>query len=69
VVIGVTVEDLEATYAYCVSEGCEITTEPMDEAWGERVFAFTDPFGYEWEFSHPISDMGEEEGAAAPKRS
>jgi uncharacterized glyoxalase superfamily protein PhnB len=69
VVIGVTVEDLEAIYASCVSEECEITTEPMDEAWGERVFACTDPFGYEWGFSHPISDMGEEEGAAAVKRS
>ena len=60
---------MEATYEYCVSEGCEITTEPMDEVWGERVFACLNPFGYEWEFSHPTSDMSQEEGAAAVKRS
>jgi uncharacterized glyoxalase superfamily protein PhnB len=56
-VIGLEVDDLGATYAYCTETRCEITCEPMDEAWGERVFACLDPFGYEWEFSHPIAEM------------
>jgi uncharacterized glyoxalase superfamily protein PhnB len=58
VVIGLPVEDLDATYAYCVSAGCEITCEPMDEAWGERVFTCLDPFGFEWEFAVPIPGGG-----------
>jgi catechol 2,3-dioxygenase-like lactoylglutathione lyase family enzyme len=55
VAIGLGVEDLEATLAYCQAAGCEITCEPVDEAWGDRVFECIDPFGYLWEFSHPIA--------------
>jgi uncharacterized glyoxalase superfamily protein PhnB len=69
VAIGMAVDDLEATYAYCAEAGCEITCEPMDEAWGDRVFACLDPFGYEWEFSVPIADMPAEEGLAAVRAS
>jgi uncharacterized glyoxalase superfamily protein PhnB len=45
VVVGLPVEQLDATYAYCMSAGCEITCEPMDEAWCERVFSCVDPSG------------------------
>jgi uncharacterized glyoxalase superfamily protein PhnB len=55
VAIGLGVEDLDATFAYCKAAGCEITCEPMDEAWGDWVFECVDPFGYQWEFSHPIA--------------
>jgi catechol 2,3-dioxygenase-like lactoylglutathione lyase family enzyme len=55
VAIGLGVEDLDATLAYCKAAGCEITCEPVDEAWGDRVFECLDPFGYLWEFSHPIA--------------
>jgi uncharacterized glyoxalase superfamily protein PhnB len=65
VVIGLPVGDLDATYAYCVSAGCEITCEPMDEAWGERVFSCLDPFGFEWEFSVPIPGARPADGTAA----
>ena len=54
VAIGLGVDDLESTYRYCQDAGCEITGEPVDEAWGDRVFECTDPFGYVWEFSQPI---------------
>jgi uncharacterized glyoxalase superfamily protein PhnB len=63
------VEDLDATYAYCLAAGCEITTAPMDEAWGERIFACLDPFGYEWEFSHPIARLAPAEATAAVRES
>lgn len=69
VVIGLGVDDLEATYAYCSEAGCEITCEPMDEAWGERVFACLDPFGYEWEFSHPIAGMEPADATSAVRAS
>jgi uncharacterized glyoxalase superfamily protein PhnB len=68
VVIGLGVEDLEATYDYCVETGCKITSEPRDEPWGERVFTCLDPFGYEWEFTVPIPDF-EGEGTAAAEAS
>jgi uncharacterized glyoxalase superfamily protein PhnB len=65
VVIGLPVEDLDATYAYCVSEGCEITSEPRDEAWGERVFTCLDRFGFEWEFTVPIPGARPADGTVA----
>jgi uncharacterized glyoxalase superfamily protein PhnB len=54
VAIGLGVDDLESTYDYCRAAGCTITSEPSDEAWGDRVFECIDPFGYVWEFSQPI---------------
>jgi uncharacterized glyoxalase superfamily protein PhnB len=54
VAIGLGVDDLESTYNYCRAAGCTITSEPSDEAWGDRVFECIDPFGYLWEFSQPI---------------
>lgn len=56
VAIGLGVDDLEAAYAYCVESGCEITSEPADAEWGDRVFEAIDPFGYLWEFSQPTGD-------------
>jgi uncharacterized glyoxalase superfamily protein PhnB len=69
VVIGLMVDDLDATYAYCTEAGCEITCEPMNEAWGVRVFVCLDPFGYEWEFSQPIPGMELADGTAAVQAS
>ncbi|WP_432994588.1 VOC family protein [Dactylosporangium sp. CA-233914] len=65
VAIGLGVDDLDASYAYCRTSGCTITTEPMDEAWGDRVFECVDPFGYVWEFSQPIADGQPADGFAA----
>jgi uncharacterized glyoxalase superfamily protein PhnB len=69
VTIGLEVEDLEAAYQYCTAAGCSITCQPMDEAWGDRVFACLDPFGYEWELSQPITPMTPAEGTAAVQAS
>jgi uncharacterized glyoxalase superfamily protein PhnB len=65
VAIGLGVDDPEATFAYCLEARCTITCEPMDEAWGERVFECIDPFGYQWEFSQPIGDTRPADGLAA----
>jgi uncharacterized glyoxalase superfamily protein PhnB len=69
VVIGLEVDDLDAMYAYCTEAGCEITCGPMDEAWGDRVFTCLDPFGYEWELTHPTEQMSTAEGTAAVRAS
>jgi uncharacterized glyoxalase superfamily protein PhnB len=66
-VVGLRVDDLDATYAYCTGHDCPITCEPMDEAWGERIFSCLDPFGYEWEFSHPLDDVPDDPTAAVQR--
>jgi uncharacterized glyoxalase superfamily protein PhnB len=67
VTIGLRVNDLEAAYAYCLGNGCEITCEPMNEAWGDRIFECVDPFGYLWEFFTPSHDLEPAAGLAATR--
>jgi uncharacterized glyoxalase superfamily protein PhnB len=69
VAIGLGVDDLDAGLEYCRAAGCEITSEPMDEAWGDRVFECIDPYGYVWEFSTPIADAAPADGLAAARES
>ncbi|MDD3771803.1 MAG: VOC family protein [Weeksellaceae bacterium] len=45
--ISFNVADLDFAYELCISEKCEITMEPMEELWGDRIFTCLDPFGYE----------------------
>jgi len=65
VAIGLGVDDLGSMYEYCRSAECTITSEPADEAWGDRVFECIDPFGYLWEFSQPVSGGAPADGFAA----
>lgn len=65
VALGLRVDDLEAVYAYCLDNGCEITCEPMNESWGDRIFECVDPFGYLWEFFTPSHDLEPAAGLAA----
>jgi PhnB protein len=57
--IGITfilqVDDLAAVYKFVQSKKLQILAEPADEYYGDRVFFFVDPFGYEWKISQPIS--------------
>ena len=57
--IGITlilqVDNLAAVYARVRSKELEILAGPADEYYGDRVFFFIDPFGYEWKISQPIS--------------
>jgi uncharacterized glyoxalase superfamily protein PhnB len=69
VVIGLAVDDVDAAHAYFVEQGCAITCEPMEEAWGDRVFMAIDPFGYEWECCQPIAAVSAADGLAAVRES
>jgi uncharacterized glyoxalase superfamily protein PhnB len=69
VAVGLSVDDLDATFAYCTEAGCEITCEPMEEAWGDRVFECIDPYGYQWEFSQPIEGASATHGLEAVRTS
>ncbi|HEY5846448.1 MAG TPA: VOC family protein [Microlunatus sp.] len=61
VALGLGVDDLAATYAYCHAQGCTITAEPTDAAYGDRVFECIDPFGYLWEMSQPVAAVQTQE--------
>ncbi|HWM18175.1 MAG TPA: VOC family protein [Ilumatobacteraceae bacterium] len=65
VAIGLQVDDLDAMLDYCTAAGCEITSEPMDMPWGDRVFECIDPFGYVWEMYRPIDGEPPADGLAA----
>jgi uncharacterized glyoxalase superfamily protein PhnB len=49
--------------------GCEITAQPRDEPYGDRVFECIDPFGYLWEISQSISDVPPDEAVASVQNS
>jgi uncharacterized glyoxalase superfamily protein PhnB len=56
--IGITlilqVDKLASVYDFICREKLEVLAEPVDEYYGDRVFVFLDPFGYEWKTSQPI---------------
>lgn len=56
--IGITlllqVDNLAEIYEFVLRQQLPILAEPMDEFYGDRVFFFIDPFGYEWKISQPI---------------
>ena len=58
--IGITlilqVENLLDVYDFVQLEQLQVLAEPADEYYGDRVFFFIDPFGYEWKISQPISE-------------
>jgi hypothetical protein len=41
-------------YDFVRRKKLEVLAEPIDEYYGDRVFCFIDPFGYEWKISKPI---------------
>ena len=66
VVIGVEVDDVEATASYCRRAGCQVTAGPADAPWGERYVECVDPYGYAWKFFRPLPDPPADSlGAAA----
>lgn len=48
--------DLDDVVEFVKAEGLEILYGPADEWYGDRVFLFLDPFGYEWKVSQPLTD-------------
>ncbi|MEU3461956.1 VOC family protein [Streptomyces sp. NPDC006733] len=56
VVLGIQVEDVDATAEYCRSAGAAVTSGPLDAPWGERYAECLDPHGYAWKFYQPLPD-------------
>ncbi len=51
------VPDVDKVYAAARKAGVEILLAPTDEFYGDRVFMFIDPDGYEWKVSQPIRNV------------
>jgi uncharacterized glyoxalase superfamily protein PhnB len=49
-------DDLDGVYKTIRNEKLEILYEPAQEWYGDRVFLFVDPFGYEWKVSQPRAE-------------
>jgi uncharacterized glyoxalase superfamily protein PhnB len=64
-VLLITVSDLQSTYDMVKKEGLEILLEPMDEFYGDRIFMFLDPYGYEWKIHQPIKTVDQKDIADA----
>lgn len=47
-------DNLDNIYRIIRKHRLEILYEPANEYYGDRVFLFLDPFGYEWKVSQPI---------------
>jgi uncharacterized glyoxalase superfamily protein PhnB len=48
------VDNLAEFYRFVRRQQLQILAEPTDEYYGDRVFFFIDPFGYEWKISQPL---------------
>lgn len=48
------VDNLSAIYEMVRHRKLEVLAEPVEEFYGDRVFFFLDPFGYEWKISQPV---------------
>jgi uncharacterized glyoxalase superfamily protein PhnB len=63
------VPDLETVYRAVRDAGVEILLEPVEEFYGDRVFMFLDPEGYEWKISQRIHYVSPEAVAAVVAQS
>jgi uncharacterized glyoxalase superfamily protein PhnB len=57
------VADLKNVYKAVKKGGLEILLEPVDEFYGDRVFMFLNPDGYEWKISQAIRQVDPQEVA------
>ena len=63
------VPDLQTAYQAVKASGLEILLEPVEEFYGDRVFMFLDPDGYEWKIPQTVKQVNLEEVAKIVARS
>ena len=51
------VNDVDAHYKNAKSRGAEITMEPEDMFWGDRIYAAKDLEGHRWTFAQHVKDL------------
>jgi PhnB protein len=55
------VEDVDAVVRAAADAGAEITMEPEDQFWGDRLGQVVDPFGHVWQIATRVEDLAPEE--------
>jgi PhnB protein len=61
------VEDVDAVVKKAVDAGATITTEVVDQFWGDRFGSVKDPFGHVWSIATHVEDIPPEEMAERAK--
>jgi PhnB protein len=54
-------EDVDAVVKKAAEAGGEITMEPEDQFWGDRLGQVTDPYGNVWQIATHVEDLTPEE--------
>jgi PhnB protein len=54
-------EDVDAMVKKAAEAGAEITMEPEDQFWGDRLGQVTDPYGNVWQIATHVQDLTPEE--------
>lgn len=68
VLLGLDVPDIAPLYQYFKDTGCEVTCEPTEAFWCDRLFIALDPFGYQWEFRQGSQERPVAEYVAAAQQ-
>lgn len=55
------VDDVDAAVSRAVDAGAELTMEPKDQFWGDRLGEVYDPFGHSWLIATHVEDLTQEE--------
>lgn len=63
-VLTLRVPDIDPIYRAVRAAGLEVVLEPVDEFYGDRVFMFLDPDGYEWKISQTLAAVDRSDVAA-----
>ena len=55
------VDDVDVAVSRSVDAGAELTMEPKDQFWGDRLGEVYDPFGHSWLIATHVEDLTQEE--------
>ena len=55
------VDDVDAHYRNAKSKGADITMEPEEMFWGDRIYSAKDPEGHQWTFAQHVKDVPPED--------
>jgi uncharacterized glyoxalase superfamily protein PhnB len=57
--------DVDAHYERARAAGARIIREPVDQFYGDRLYACADPEGHQWSFARTVTEMSHDEMAKA----
>lgn len=61
VTIHIYTEDVDSAYDRALSAGAKVKMPLMDQFWGDRYGAVTDPYGHSWSLAAHVKDISPEE--------